>query len=68
MGMVCEIINTQVSALLEGKDLLALKKNDDLLKVFKARKAENDNLTIGKNVLSAVSQALYFAYGKAVNY
>jgi len=44
---------------------LALKKNDDIMRNFRARKAENEQVTIGKNAISSVSQALYYAFGKA---
>ena len=42
MKAVCEVINGEISKLLEGRDILALKKNDDALKNFRTRKQENE--------------------------
>lgn len=55
MKAVCDVINGEVSKLLEGRDILTLKKNDDALRTFRTRKLENEQVSIGKNVVSAVS-------------
>lgn len=64
MSEACNIINTHVSELFHGKDLVNFKKNEDALKNFKT-KMESQDQKIGPNITNAVGQALYAAYGKA---
>jgi hypothetical protein len=42
MSEACKIINTQVSELLHGKDLVNFKKNEDALKNFKSKMEAQD--------------------------
>ena len=65
MQKACDLIN-QLSPSLVGKDLTQFKKVDDALKNFK-NKREEQGETVGLNVTSAVSQAIFFAFAYAQN-
>lgn len=56
MSVACNLINNEVSQLLQGKDLLQFKKIDDVLRNFKDRReAEHPDVKVGSNVTAAVS-------------
>ena len=54
MNEACMIINTQVSELLHGRDLVNFKKNEDALRNFKNRMEAQDQ-KIGPNITNAVA-------------
>ena len=66
MTNACDIINNQISQLIEGKDLFIFKKIDHALSGFQSRKNENDE-KIGPNIICAVSNAIFFACAKAAD-
>ena len=55
MSTACELINNDISTLLEGRDLLQFKKIDDSLKSFKERKEADSSIKVGCNVTAAVT-------------
>lgn len=65
MSKACQIITEELSALLAGKDLLQFKKIGELLLSFKAKYEATNWVVIGGNVLTAVQQALFFAFASA---
>lgn len=54
----CRVINEEISPLLKGKDILGLKKIDDILQSFQKKKKEDVN----DNIIRACSEAVLFAY------
>lgn len=66
MKTACKLINESLSPLLAGKDLYLFKKLDLLLMNFK-NKRQDQGTTIGPNVTSAVSHALFYACAKAMD-
>lgn len=67
MSKACEIINGPLSRMLSEKELIPIKKVDDLLKIFKDREEEDGVTKIGTNILNSVSHALYYGVTKALN-
>jgi len=66
MKTACDLINSQVNQVLQGKDLFLYKKIDGYLNSFKTKR-EAQGEKIGPNITSAVSNALFYACAKAVN-
>jgi enolase len=59
----CRIINTEISPLLRGKDILALKKIDEALLNFQKKKAEQEpSVMINDAIIRACSEAVLYAY------
>ena len=65
MSKACQIITEELSVLLAGKDLLQFKKIGELLHSFKAKYEATNWVVIGANVLTAVQQALFYAFANA---
>jgi enolase len=59
------MINNEISPLLKGKDVLALKKVDDILANFQKKKSEAD-IQVNDNVLRACSEAILYSYAQTV--
>lgn len=53
----CRVINEEISPLLKGKDILGLKKIDDILQSFQKKKED-----VNDNIIRACSEAVLFAY------
>lgn len=66
MKTACQLINDHLSPLLVDRDLYLFKKLELLLLNFK-RKKEDQGVTVGPNVISAVSNALFYACAKAMD-
>ena len=66
MKNACRIINEDINPLLKGKDILGLKKLDEMLLSFQ-KKQHEIGVNIGDNVIRACSEALFYAYGATMN-
>lgn len=58
------MINEEISPLLNGKDILGLKKIDDALLGFQRKKQESE-IQVNDNIIRACSEALLYAYSQA---
>lgn len=65
MSQAVNFINQKISPLLRDKDPVQFKRIDDILMNFKNREEEDGETKIGHNVLSGVSNAIYYAFNKA---
>jgi len=63
MKNACKIINEEISPLLKGKEILGLKKLDEMLLSLQKKTLETRGVQIGDNVVKACSEALMYAYG-----
>ena len=66
MKTACQLINENLSPMFAGKDLYLFKKLDHLLTNFK-NKRQDQGTTVGPNVTSAVSHALFYGCAKAMD-
>lgn len=66
MKTACELINQNISPMLAGRDLYLFKKLEHLLLNFKYKR-EDQGVTVGPNVIGAVSNALFYACAKAMD-
>jgi enolase len=66
MNTACQIINQQISPMLMGRDLYLLKKLESALTNLK-NKSEQQGVTVGSNVISSVSNALFYGCAKAMD-
>jgi enolase len=62
----CRLINEEVSPLLKGKDVLALKKVDDVLAAWAKKRAEGGEQQVNEYILRACSEAVLYSYAQTV--
>ena len=66
MKQACRIINEDINQILKGKDILGLKKLDEMLLAFQ-KKSHEAGVSVGDNVIRACSEALFYAYGATMS-
>lgn len=69
MSKACEIINNNINQLLNGRDLLSIKKIDEILLNFQRQEnwTQYSATCTGENVITPCSEALFLAYGACIN-